>query len=239
MLASLLSILVFGFLALTINVASQETTPVPQDPRVFGGPERKLYNGVPPHLPVRLDVKNVESDKWVHDLEVVVTNVSDKPIYFMDMFVFPVGFKSPKGYTIGYWLKYGRARLINFAEPLQPDDVPIKPGEKHIFKISESDAKGWDAFRERENKPEPTKLELAFQRINFGDGTGFGPGGKAMDKHRKVSTLENCLPPPQTRSGPPSVTSTSFLPALLPVKFYADVSLDFFKKPTVPQTNCG
>ncbi len=206
--ASMLSIPVLGFLALTITVSSQETTPVPHDPRVFGGPERKLYNGVPPQLPLRFDIKNVTSERWIHDLEIEVTNVSDKPIYYMDMYVFPVGFKSPEGHRIAYWLKYGRVKLINYAEPLQPDDVPIKPGGKHTFKVSESDAKGWDAFRRQENRAEPTKLELQFQRINFGDGTGFGPGGKAMNIHRKAIAVEQCLPPPETRPGSSSVVFT-------------------------------
>ncbi|MGH9972062.1 MAG: hypothetical protein ACREBG_30315 [Pyrinomonadaceae bacterium] len=158
-----------------------------EDPRIFGGPERKLYNSVPTKLPLAFDVQNVTSEKWVHELEIEVTNISDKPIYYMDMYVFLVGVKF-QGANVGFWLKYGRVQLKDFSEPLLPEDVPIKPGEKHTFKISESDAKGWDTLKVREGKAEPRFLKLYFQQINFGDGTGFGNNtGRPINIHQKVS----------------------------------------------------
>lgn len=159
-----------------------------EDSRVFGGPERKLYNGVPAKLPLAFAVRNVTSERWVHDLEIEVTNTSDKPIYYMDMYVFLVGVKGPEGSTIGYWLKYGRIQLISFLEPVLPEDVSIAPGEKYTFKISKSDAKSWEVLKAKEGRAEPKSLKLLIQRINFGDGTGFRTtSGKPVNIHRKVS----------------------------------------------------
>jgi len=171
---------------LSLNATGNSQT-VRQDPRIFGGPERRLYNGVPTKLPLKFDVKNVISQRWVHDLEVEVTNTSDKPIYYMDMYVFMSGVKF-QGKQMGFWLHYGRVKLVDFSEPLLPEDVPIKPGGKHTFKIDEGDAKSWDSLRSQEGKAEPKNLELLFQRINFGDGTGFqNTAGEPVNIHQEVS----------------------------------------------------
>jgi len=168
-------------------IAKGNSQDVPQDSRIFGGPERKLYNGVPPKLPLRVNVKNVTSEKWVHELEVEITNTSDKPIYFLDLYIFMSGVKF-QGKPMGFWLHYGRVQLISFSEPILPDDDPIKPGEKHTFKIQEADAKGWDTFKIQEGRAEPKHLELMFQGINFGDGTGFrNTSGEPVNIHRKVT----------------------------------------------------
>jgi hypothetical protein len=116
------------------------------------------------------------------------------------------------------------------SEPLVPEDVPIKPGEKHIFKISEADARSWDILRKKESRAELKHLKVLFQNINFGDGTGFTTtSGKPVNIHRKVN-----------RAGPSLRMESCFanylvaendLPAILPVKFYgeetiaADISL--------------
>lgn len=174
----------FSVLPTATGVVSSQD--VSQDPRIVGGPERRLYNGVPTKLPLKFDIKNVTSETWVHELEVEVTNTSAKPIYYMDMYIFMSGVKF-QGVRIGFWLKYGRVQLISFSEPLLPEDVPIKPGGKHTFKISESDAKGWDTLRVQEGKAEPKFLKLLFQRINFGDGTGYQTtAGQPVDIKKKI-----------------------------------------------------
>lgn len=52
-----------------------------QDSRIFGGPERKLFNGIPKRVPLRVNVRNLTNESWAHDLEIEVLNTSDKPIY--------------------------------------------------------------------------------------------------------------------------------------------------------------
>ncbi len=52
-------------------------------------------------------------------------------------------------------------------------DEPILPGETHIFAVPEKYQKGWKAHKARESKPNPTKVELLFGHLSFGNGTGF------------------------------------------------------------------
>ena len=136
-----------------------------------GSQVKKLVNLVPRHLPLKVKVKNFHNEKWVRDLEVEVTNTSDKPIYFLEFFVVMPDVKSIIGSPVGFPLRYGRMALIDYTQPLQPDDVGIQPGETYTFKISERHLKGWEI--NKGNRPEPQRVDLIFVQLNFGDGTGF------------------------------------------------------------------
>lgn len=172
--------------------AKQEIEMVPP------GQEKKFAIGVPAHLPLKIKVKNVNSKKWVHDIEVEVTNTSERPIYFLDFYIVLPGINGLLGSKVGFWLHYGRPELLDFTTPLLPDDVPLKPGEKYTLKIPESSATGWDYLREKEGRPEPKVMKLMFQRINFGDGTGYlDSSGAPVNIHKKMSLNKTCVPPPK------------------------------------------
>jgi hypothetical protein len=183
-----------------------------------------LENKIPQHLPIKVKVKNLNKKRWAHDLEIEVKNVSDKPIYFMYLHIILPEVKASNGLHIGFPMTYGRMPLIMFSTPIESTDVPIQPGEIHVFKIRESSAKGWDALREKENKREPKRIRLIFQTINFGDGTGYADaGGTPINIHKKISLNKACAPPLLTRS-PDSFLqhAFSFLPASFPpVKFFS------------------
>jgi len=156
--------------------SSQQREPTPGNPSSQGAAvsERKIGIGIPKHLPLKFEIKNLNSDRWVYDLEIDVTNTSTKPIYYLDFFITMPGYKSKMtGNKLGFWFNYGRIELVDFAEPLRPVDIPIAPGEKHTFKIRESLAKGWEEQSKREGRPGPNVLNLQFQGLNFGDGTGL------------------------------------------------------------------
>lgn len=138
--------------------------------------DRKLIDGLPRHLPIKVKVKNLHKEKWARELEVEVTNKSDKPIYYLDM-----GLVMPEltetGAPLFFPLRYGRGDLISFTEPLQPDDVPIRPGEKYTFKISTPEVVAFEQTEAEGKRARPKRLVFEFQLINFGDGTGFATTG--------------------------------------------------------------
>ena len=59
--------------------------------------ERELGVGLPKHVPLKIKAKNIKSKKWAHDLEIEVTNTSNKPIYYLSFMVVMQGIKSPEG----------------------------------------------------------------------------------------------------------------------------------------------
>jgi hypothetical protein len=181
---------VVTLLAINRVASSQQPDPLSGSPSPQGNTarERKIGIGIPKHLPLKFEIKNLDSDRWVYDLEIEVTNTSTKPIYYLDFFITMPGYKSKStGNKLGFWFRYGRVQLVDFAEPLLADDIPIAPGEKHTFKIQESNAKGWEETSKREGRPEPKVFSLQFQGLNFGDGTGFvTTAGEPVNMHRKV-----------------------------------------------------
>jgi hypothetical protein len=185
-------LLVLGGLFSSFEVASSQAPdqePVKQETEMVPpGQEKRFAIGVPAHLPLKIKVKNVNSKKWAHDIEVEVTNTGAKPIYFLDFYITLPGINGLMGNRVGFWLYYGRTELMDFSTPVLPDDVPLRPGEKYIFKIQESSAKGWDYLREKEGRPEPKVMKLIFQVLNFGDGTGFlDTSGAPVNIHKKIN----------------------------------------------------
>src|SRR2546423_11197002 len=66
-----------GLFALVEPVSSQEPAQEPAKQEIEmvpPGQEKKFVIGVPAHLPLKIKVRNVNSKKWVHDIEVDATN---------------------------------------------------------------------------------------------------------------------------------------------------------------------
>jgi hypothetical protein len=144
--------------------------------------ERKIETRIPAHLPIKVEIKNIgkvkdlKNEEWISDLEVEVTNTGTKPIYYLyidlglpDVITDP---QSPTT-TVGFHLRYGRVQLVSLTEPLESDDVPIKPGERAILKVESDSAVGWKSLRAKGRYMNPKKLQFWFEGLNFGDGTGF------------------------------------------------------------------
>jgi hypothetical protein len=165
--------------------------------------EREFEDTVPKNLPIKVKIKkekeksfkDLENDKWVRDLELEFTNTGDKPIYCVSMtLVLPEIIDPANGYNLAFVLPYGRVQLGDLITKAEPDDVPIKPGETYVFKVPESLVLGWDSFRRREHKPQPKKVILHFNKLSFGDGTGFMGHMPYPPAPNERSSLNRCGP---------------------------------------------
>jgi hypothetical protein len=157
--------------------------------------ERELEDKIPKHLPLKVKVKNLKNEKWAHDLEVEVTNTSNKPIYYLFLILTLPEVKSESNRTMGFQLIYGRSELVDFAAPLKPEDMPIKPGESYTLKIPQQFSLGWEQFAAKRKLPkaEPKKIKIRFGQLNFGDGTGFSfTDGSPIDIHQQQSSNVSC-----------------------------------------------
>lgn len=141
--------------------------------------ERIIEDQIPIGLPLTIEIRNLKTDSLLREIEVKVTNASNKPVYYVSVdIVLPYNL-SEAGYPLGFPLIYGRPELIKFDSPLEPNDQPLSAGESAILKIEE---KYLLAFDNRKAKPataqEEVKLAyLMFRGLNFGDGTGFSGDG--------------------------------------------------------------
>jgi len=157
--------------------------------------ERKIDTRTFKKMPLAVkEVRNLQKQEdWFRDLEIEVQNISDKPIYFISLIIkFPdipaapptmrADGTTPSKSTTGFGLTYGTRRLIDVKNLATPDDVPLKPGETYVFKIPDSRVKGLEHMKREMNLlPEATnKIDIEFDIISFGDGTGYVAGKKRM-----------------------------------------------------------
>ena len=168
--------------------------------------ERELENKIPKHVPIKVKVKSekekafkdLKNDNWLRDIELEVTNTSNKPIYFLAIWVVLPEMVNPNGHPDGFSLRYGRIEFIDFGILTTSTDIPIQPGATHTFTIEEKYRRGWEAHRIRENKPAPKKVEIKFVQLNFGDGTGYnGTDGMPYPYRRERSSNGPCREGPR------------------------------------------
>jgi hypothetical protein len=156
------------------------TAQSPQDnPAQDEDEERRFENRIPPHVPVKVKLKNEQGFKdrknkeWARGLEIEVRNTGTKPIYFLYLIVDLPDFVLEDGHSIGFQVRYGRGELVDLEAALSPNDAPILPGESITLALAERQWKGYEAIRGQKNKADAMKVEIRMQMINFGDGTGF------------------------------------------------------------------
>lgn len=194
-----------------VGLVSGTASP-PQD--APAGEEREFKSTVPEHVPIKVKLKNDQSFKkkenknWARELEIEVKNTGAKPIYYLYV-VIVVPDAIIGGDVLGFRVKYGRKELAFLDTPLEPEDVPIQPGESITLKIQEKQVRGYEEWREREKREPHMKVEFDLQIINFGDGTGLrGRDGRPylLKKRAHNETPargggDACLPPPRGKSG--------------------------------------
>jgi hypothetical protein len=171
------------------NPATAQASQSPAIPRE----ERQLEDLTPKHIPIKAKIKaekeksfkDLNNEHWFRDLEIEVKNTGDKPIYFLVLVVNMPDTRGPDGNLIAYDLHYGRTALISITEPLKTEDAPIKPGETYVFTVPPGYASGWEGVAHDANIPPPKRVQLVFQFINFGDGTGFSGTGNPLPHPKK------------------------------------------------------
>jgi hypothetical protein len=154
--------------------------------------ESVIEDQIPSHISIKVELLNLKKEGFLRKLEIKVTNISNKPIYYLNLSLLLPDVLSPNGNPIGFPLKYGRTELISFQEPIRPDDVPILPGESFIFKIPEENLGPFERFAARKKLPlsEIKKVYLIFHLLNYGDKTGFsGTGGTPIPNIPKGQAL--------------------------------------------------
>ena len=159
-------------------------------PVAYGQPT-EIEVRIPKKVPLKIELKNHDSENWVHDLEIVVTNTSTKPIYFIFLCLV-LDVKAQDGNNYGFPFFFGNGDLYGKVDmEAKPNDASIAPGEVYTFRIEEKLGDAWDY---RKTDPltapfyvEPRKGELELGWLSYGDGSGFQGGGSPFKKKGKRS----------------------------------------------------
>jgi hypothetical protein len=183
-------------LALLVKGASNPATAHASQSLALPQEERQFEDLTPTHIPIKVKIKaekeksfqDLHNEHWLGDLEIEVKNTGNKPIYFLVLVLDLPETKGPDGNLIGWDLHYGRTDLISITAPLKPDDIPIQPGETHVFTIAERFVKGFERIVREDGVVQPKKVRAIFQFINFGDGTGFSGTGNPLPHPKRAAS---------------------------------------------------
>jgi hypothetical protein len=163
--------------------------------------ERKIKVRTFTRMPLEVkEIRHLQEENWIRDLEIEVKNISRHPIYFISL---TLGFPDvpaeppqprPDGVIAsssetGFSVYYGALRLLDVMQLAGSDDIPIKPGETYVFKIPEARVLGYESMNRTMNlSPEAwDKIELSFDTISLGDGTGYIGGRRELGSKKKSS----------------------------------------------------
>jgi hypothetical protein len=119
-----------------------------------------------------------------------MTNTGEKPIYFV--YIMMGTNVKHEGIEIMYPLSYGRAQLGDILTKPFSDDIPINPGETHIFKLGE--VPYWEKGVREKLWPESTKFTAEIQVLSFGDGTGYFGTQLYPPAERRQATVNEKMP---------------------------------------------
>jgi hypothetical protein len=146
----------------------------------------EIENKITKNVPLDVEVKNFDSENWVYDLEIKVTNTGKKPIYYLYL-SFTLD-EQLNGGPVGFLLQYGAGQLYTtnvLARPLE-EDVPILPNESYTFKLNKNSADARMNRKARENFTDPQKAFVELGWLSYGDGTGFANPGVPFPFKKKI-----------------------------------------------------
>jgi hypothetical protein len=167
-----------------------------------GTQERVFENTIPKDVPIKLKIKkekeqsfkDLKNEKWLREFELQLTNVGEKPIYFLYMDLITdvkIG-----GDPLEFSVVYGRPELGDIVGLSKPEDVPIKPGETYIFTIYPAQVPAWEYSVRKGNHPQATRIRAKLEALSFGDGTGYFGDRPYPPSSRQQSLLDKRILPP-------------------------------------------
>jgi hypothetical protein len=128
---------------------------------------------IPKHIPITVEVRNLDKDDWLSEFEIEITNIGEKPIYFLSFVLILPDSKDSSGVPTGFPIRYGRSELYVYENKVNSEDIPLKVGESSVLKLSEKSVKNWKKAKNSFNMQESKVIQLSFQMLRFGDGSGF------------------------------------------------------------------
>jgi hypothetical protein len=157
-----------------------------------GGGERKwIWLSEPPTFLELVEVKNLDSDKWMEDLEIKVKNTSEKPICFIEFNVSVPGLKVVDA-TVGFDLHFGSPDLWHKSRPSIEDKL-LEPGEEVVLTVKEAYKpflrKVFERATDERGIVPSTVSQVAFYfyQTMFSDGTKYGGKQKLLEGEKKQS----------------------------------------------------
>src|SRR5207237_4785444 len=99
----------------------------------------EITNGVPTRGKLKAEkevtLNDLSNPDWFLDFELQLTNISNKPIYLLLLWLELPDTKSDNNNPLAFTLQYGRIDFIHFNTQPVDTDVPIPPGDTRTLTI--------------------------------------------------------------------------------------------------------
>lgn len=159
-------------------------------------------NAIPPEIKI-LAIRNIDASDWYNKIEFELQNVSNKPIYFLLIWLTLQDTLGPSGLPVAFTVCYGDMRFYSLDELPGENDEPIKAGEKVILRISEKERKGAVELLGRGVSLDVERIDMSVNMINFGDGTGYVGGARSTKRKKNNQPSRNSGSGRETRINSP------------------------------------
>lgn len=178
-----IAVLTFASILAAFYHASQPSANVASAKQGIGqdqeGAKRKWrwLSTLPPFLEL-VEIKNLDSDNWVTDLQIKIKNKSDKPIMYIDFYVFAPDLKNDYGHDFDAVFSFGDHRLWS-KDRASEEDKLLQPGEevvltqKEDYKASAPKRLERALSQRRDLSSRDLRLEIAPHYTMFSDGTKY------------------------------------------------------------------
>jgi hypothetical protein len=142
-------------------------------------------------MPLKVQaIRNLDKETWHKDLQIEVKNIGTKPIYSVLAYLEFLDQKPPDDSVTAIILRFGERKYIDIRVVGDPQDSHINPGDTYVFTIEDKYRKGL-AIKHEKSPELFTHMELRFNLISFGDGTGFEVGDPTDYRQIKKSSSED------------------------------------------------
>lgn len=146
-----------------------------------------LGDRTPKHLPLKIKFEKAETEDLLASINVKITNIGVKPIYFLLLDIVPLDISDRSGTKFSFRLMYGDMKFYTPVEYAQPNDPSLLPGKSYVLKIDPTLLGSWSQRLIKDKKPKPKQFEFNFRFLSYGDGSGYwGKTGQTFSDRLKM-----------------------------------------------------
>ena len=150
-----------------------------------------LENKVPKHLPIKVEILYGKRAEVLENAKIKVANTGRKPIYSLHFGVSTADTQwSGMKHGVSR-LYFGRSELRTFGNLANGSDPSLMPGESILFELDQERIDGFRNVMRSNGAIVPSRYELFFQFLSFGDDSGFSGTTGASFLFKKESANSN------------------------------------------------
>jgi hypothetical protein len=142
--------------------------------------EQRIINSVPSKVPIKIEIINGDMKSALQDIEIKVTNISNRPIYYLDLSLASAEEFMPRHRVgVGTRLTIGNSKLADYSQSVdhfrseRANTIPFEPGDSKSFSVPKEKAAGFWRVMVDKGYSRDAKLVLELQTLSFGDRSGL------------------------------------------------------------------